>query len=453
MKKGKKTFLILLLTVFSFLFLFFGAPETSSAACSIDYATFTPFGDQKDDWYKKDAPPAVRLNVAGKDCAGTSVKVSLYQDNTFTLDHAVEEVHDKPVTFENNAFYINLVAGTTGCTFTAGYDCEYYIQISSPAFSTYSSDGKPGGNLEYEMPVELNKPWQVGQVTQLGDTDTPAVPELDLSYHLLSPLPCEEGTDSCETGKLEVFNPTDTENNLIGRYLNIMFRIFIGLCAILAIMMIVIGGLEYMTIDLVSSKEHAKQRIWGAVLGLLLALGSYAILNQINPDLLKTDFSSLKDVTVQVSMEELETLAEALDSDDPISQPKNGLCPEGVIKTASGIPACQRIAGRFDEMITASKAAGLKISGYGYRSPERQKELRIQNCKGDFTTRPGDCHPPTALPGLSNHNSGLAFDLRCDGSKIAHQTNKCFVWLKDNAGNYGLKNLPSEPWHWSVDGH
>ena len=28
-----------------------------------------------------------------------------------------------------------------------------------------------------------------------------------------------------------------------------------------------------------------------------------------------------------------------------------------------------------------------------------------------------------------------------------------FRWLKRNAHRFGLYNLPSEPWHWSTNGH
>ena len=28
----------------------------------------------------------------------------------------------------------------------------------------------------------------------------------------------------------------------------------------------------------------------------------------------------------------------------------------------------------------------------------------------------------------------------------------CYQWLAANASHYGLFNLPSEPWHWSVTG-
>jgi cell wall-associated NlpC family hydrolase len=79
-----------------------------------------------------------------------------------------------------------------------------------------------------------------------------------------------------------------------------MIKIFIGLCAVLAVVMIVIGGIEYMTSELVSSKEAGKERIRGAIFGLLLALGAWTLLNQINPDILNTNLSSLQNVTVDV---------------------------------------------------------------------------------------------------------------------------------------------------------
>jgi hypothetical protein len=78
-----------------------------------------------------------------------------------------------------------------------------------------------------------------------------------------------------------------------------MITIFIGICAVLAVVMIVIGGLEYMTSELPGNKEHGKERITGAVFGLILALGAYALLYTINPNLLNSDLA-LPDATVQV---------------------------------------------------------------------------------------------------------------------------------------------------------
>ncbi len=111
-------------------------------------------------------------------------------------------------------------------------------------------------------------------------------------YVLLAPLSPELAKDG--------FNPAG--DNVLGTYLNLMLKIFIGLCAVLSVIMIVIGGIEYMTSELVSSKEAGKERMTHAILGLLVALGAYALLNTINPNLLKTDLGSLKNVTVDVEL-------------------------------------------------------------------------------------------------------------------------------------------------------
>lgn len=121
-------------------------------------------------------------------------------------------------------------------------------------------------------------------------------------YNLLAPLPCSTpGSNGCDAnGKLVSFDPTQKNN--IGAYLNLMIRIFIGICAVLSVVMIVMGGVEYMTSELISSKEAGKERITGAIFGLLLALAAWTLLNQINPDILKTDLSSLAGVTVNVNI-------------------------------------------------------------------------------------------------------------------------------------------------------
>jgi len=68
-------------------------------------------------------------------------------------------------------------------------------------------------------------------------------------------------------------------------YLNRMFVFSIGAAAVLAVVQITLGGIEYMTSSAVGSIENAKSKIWNAVIGLLLILSTFAILNQINPDL------------------------------------------------------------------------------------------------------------------------------------------------------------------------
>ncbi len=125
--------------------------------------------------------------------------------------------------------------------------------------------------------------------TVIGPNGNSCVP----TYQLLAPLP----------NMGENFNPAD--QSALGTYLNLMIKLFIGICAVLAVIMIVMGGIEYMTSELISSKEHGKEKITGAIFGLLLALGAWLILSTINPDILKTDLSSLTAVTVEVGIDDL----------------------------------------------------------------------------------------------------------------------------------------------------
>jgi hypothetical protein len=126
-------------------------------------------------------------------------------------------------------------------------------------------------------------------------------------------------------------------------------------------------------------------------------------------------------------------------------------CPNGGAFTIAG-----DIAGSVQELLEDADAAGLALCGWGWRSGEQQVELRRQHCGGsdyDIWQKPsGSCSPPTARPGLSMHERGLAVDFTCSGSGIGSHGNSCYRWLARHAGSYGLYNLPSEPWHWSTTG-
>ncbi len=112
------------------------------------------------------------------------------------------------------------------------------------------------------------------------------------------------------------------------------------------------------------------------------------------------------------------------------------------------------IAKEINDMLNASKGAGLRYSGYGYRTYERQQELRRSNgCPNVFTAPSSSCRVPTARPGFSNHEDGLAVDWSEGGSLIRSRGTRGFQWLNQNAGKYGFKNFPKEAWHWSVDGN
>jgi type IV secretory pathway VirB2 component (pilin) len=72
-----------------------------------------------------------------------------------------------------------------------------------------------------------------------------------------------------------------------GTYLGTVINITLGIIALLAFLMIVLGGIQYMTGELISNKQEGKDRILNSIWGLLIALGAWLILNTINPKLLE----------------------------------------------------------------------------------------------------------------------------------------------------------------------
>ena len=69
--------------------------------------------------------------------------------------------------------------------------------------------------------------------------------------------------------------------------LSALFLVTIGFAAILAVIMVAIGGFQYMGSDSFSTKSAAKERITDAIIGLMIILGSVLLLTTINPNLLE----------------------------------------------------------------------------------------------------------------------------------------------------------------------
>lgn len=77
----------------------------------------------------------------------------------------------------------------------------------------------------------------------------------------------------------------------VGSMLNTAFIVAINVGAILAMMRIMWAGWLYMgSADMWSSKHHAKEVFQNAIIGLLILLAIWIILNQINPDILNITF-------------------------------------------------------------------------------------------------------------------------------------------------------------------
>jgi hypothetical protein len=128
----------------------------------------------------------------------------------------------------------------------------------------------------------------------------------------------------------------------------------------------------------------------------------------------------------------------------------------GELATVEGFTVDAQLAPQLEQLVHDARAAGYEFTGSGYRSHQRQIELRRQHCGTSHYAihemPSSQCSPPTARPGNSMHEQGLAIDFSCDGTLIESRTSGCFTWLADHAPALGLHNLPSEPWHWSTTG-
>ena len=125
------------------------------------------------------------------------------------------------------------------------------------------------------------------------------------------------------------------------------------------------------------------------------------------------------------------------------------------LTTVWGIQVHESIADKLLALLRAASQDGIRLGGGGYRSSQSQINLRRAHCGTSnwaIYSKPSyQCSPPTARPGASMHERGLAVDFTQNGRALWSNTSG-YRWLKRNASKYGFRNLPSEPWHWSVNG-
>jgi hypothetical protein len=123
--------------------------------------------------------------------------------------------------------------------------------------------------------------------------------------------------------------------------------------------------------------------------------------------------------------------------------------------STNGIVVAASIRGKLAALIAAAARDGVILSGGGYRSSAGQLAVRRRNCGTSsyavYQMPSSSCRPPTAKPGRSQHERGLAIDFTQNGRALRRSTSG-YRWLRANAAKYGFFNLPSEPWHWSTTG-
>ena len=127
------------------------------------------------------------------------------------------------------------------------------------------------------------------------------------------------------------------------------------------------------------------------------------------------------------------------------------------VTKVGGIWVHQSIAGRVRSLLNAASNAGLSLGGGGYRDPKEQIRFRAGPLRPHLLRHLPEARVavPAAdrAPGSVHARTGSGHRLHLrSGSLITSRSNPAFQWLAANAASYGFYNLPSEPWHWSING-
>lgn len=130
---------------------------------------------------------------------------------------------------------------------------------------------------------------------------TPFAPTLEIS------IPGFKGFSSSDIAQNTTGGQSTITIPFLAQYLSALYLYLISIVGIIAAVMIIWGGFQWVVAGGNSAQiGSAKERIAGAVVGLILALGSYSVLYFLNPDLVR--FKSL--VVPFVSRINLEDIVE-----------------------------------------------------------------------------------------------------------------------------------------------
>lgn len=126
-----------------------------------------------------------------------------------------------------------------------------------------------------------------------------------------------------------------------------------------------------------------------------------------------------------------------------------------------GITVAPAMAGPLRQLLEDMDRQGYQLTGWGHRDAAEQIQLRRQNCgSSDWAIHHMpvmQCSPPTALPGTSMHELGLAVDFRLvldDGTTVPIADDpQAVAVLHARAARFNiLFTVPGEPWHGSLGG-
>ncbi len=294
--------------------------------------------------------PVVTVTAVLKNCFGKKLLLNIAGNpNSERTSIGIQARNDQPIYFkqlkqDETTVQFNFRAGEEGCHYEqtniqadslslwfengfnsdlVSYECVHDANIfeeTSPGQWTYLPPKQDASKniLAYECinngnifngPCEYDTDWQFkGCVSGcvLSDEQGNTVLGTPQAYDPNSP--CYDNDKNSPTferyreGCNELLAPlpglTSVEKGTgIGQYINIIIRVALGILTALAVVMLIIEGLHYMTVGSITGKYDAKKKIQNIFLGLLVAFGAFTILFTINPNLLNLE-PNIGDVSI-----------------------------------------------------------------------------------------------------------------------------------------------------------
>ena len=91
-------------------------------------------------------------------------------------------------------------------------------------------------------------------------------------------------------------------NQNFGELISKIYNLAIAVVGLAVFVQFLLAGFSYlMSAGNVATAENAKSKMTNAILGAVLLLSAYLILNVINPDLVRTNLFNLEDIKTKIS--------------------------------------------------------------------------------------------------------------------------------------------------------
>lgn len=255
-----------------------------------------------------------------------------------------------------------------------------------------------------------------------------------------------------------------------------LLKLGIVLAIFFAVLMFAYAGFLWVTNPASpSNKEKGREVLMQTIIGLVVVLGAWLIVNTVLVALSTggvtswtSIFSTAQPTCLSFSPPPTPSNDGGLTATNPSNPSNSGgsnqggtgaNCPVPDESTMVALPAADVVGGtglatpttvqNYIAMRAAALKDGidLKVTS-AYRSDATQVALWNKNPDPSVVAK------PCSLGGNgSNHNSGQALDLTVGCSTGSTCSSAAYKWLKANGGNWGFyNNLPTDPVHWSPTG-